>query len=156
MSKYGVISGLYFLVFGLNTERYGVYAVSLRIHSEYRNIWPINKFVFRHFSRSVESWWWKGVSCNLFNLFWGGHDFIFWTTSIYISCSFWFTWTLRFYDQIFTFLSSLLLLMEFIDKIRPKPFFFFFCLNPVNMIKQNCKWCFPVKLHKDLINFPEQ
>ena len=82
-------------------------------------------YIFRHFSRSVESWWWKGVSCNLFNLFWGGHDFIFWTTSIYISCSFWFTWTLRFYDQIFTFLSSLFLLMEFSDKIRPKPFFFF-------------------------------
>ena len=138
-----------------NTE---LFLVCIFLYSDWiRRDTGYTGYIFRHFSRSVESWWWKVVSCNLFNLFWGGHDFIFWTTSIYISCSFWFTWTLRFYDQIFTFLSSLFLLMEFSDKIRPKPFFFFFfCLNPVNMIKQNCKWCFPVKLHRDLINFPEQ
>ena len=35
VSKYGVISGPHFPVFGLNTERY---SVSLRIQSEYRNI----------------------------------------------------------------------------------------------------------------------
>ena len=33
MSKYGVLSGPYFPVFGLNTEIYGV---NLRIHCEYR------------------------------------------------------------------------------------------------------------------------
>ena len=35
MSKYAVISGPYFLVFGLNTEIYGV---ALPIQSEYRKI----------------------------------------------------------------------------------------------------------------------
>ena len=107
-----------------NTE---LFLVCIFLYSDWiRRDTGYTGYIFRHFSRSVESWWWKVVSCNLFNLFWGGHDFIFWTTSIYISCSFWFTWTLRFYDQIFTFLSSLFLLMEFSDKIRPKPFFFFF------------------------------
>ena len=109
-----------------NTE---LFLVCIFLYSDWiRRDTGYTGYIFRHFSRSVESWWWKVVSCNLFNLFWGGHDFIFWTTSIYISCSFWFTWTLRFYDQIFTFLSSLFLLMEFSDKIRPKPFFFFFFL----------------------------
>ena len=46
----GVISGPYFFVFGLNTERY---SVSLRIQTEYRKIRTRNNFVFGHFSRSV-------------------------------------------------------------------------------------------------------
>ena len=37
MSKYGVISGPYFPVFGLDTE---VYGVNLRIQSEYRKYGP--------------------------------------------------------------------------------------------------------------------
>ena len=50
MSKYGVISGPCFPVFGLNKEIYGV---NLRIQSEYRKIRTRNNSVFRHFSRSV-------------------------------------------------------------------------------------------------------
>ena len=50
MSKYGVISGPYFSVFGVNTERYGV---SLRIQSEYRKIRTRNNSVFGQFSHSV-------------------------------------------------------------------------------------------------------
>ena len=37
VSEYGVISGLYFPVFGLNTEIYGV---KLRIQSKYRKYGP--------------------------------------------------------------------------------------------------------------------
>ena len=50
MSKYGVFSGPYFSVFGLNTE---TYRVNLRIKSEYRKIRTRKNFVFGHFSRSV-------------------------------------------------------------------------------------------------------
>ena len=50
VSKYGVISGLYFPVFGLNTESYDV---NLRIQSEYREIRTRNNSIFGHFSRSV-------------------------------------------------------------------------------------------------------
>ena len=50
MSKYGVISGLYFPVFGLNTEIYGV---NLRIQSEYRKIRTINNTVLGLISRRV-------------------------------------------------------------------------------------------------------
>ena len=49
VSKYGVISGPYFPVFGLNTE---IYFVNLRIQSEYRKIRTRNNSVFEHFSRS--------------------------------------------------------------------------------------------------------
>ena len=49
VSKYGVIFGPYFPVFGLNTE---IYSVNVRIHSEYRNIRTRNYSVFGHFSRS--------------------------------------------------------------------------------------------------------
>ena len=49
MFKYGVISGSYFSVFGLNTEIYGV---NLRIQSEYRKIGTRNNSVFGHFLRS--------------------------------------------------------------------------------------------------------
>ena len=48
-SKYGVTSGLYFPVFGLNTE---IYSANLRIQSKYRKIWTRNNSVFGHFSRS--------------------------------------------------------------------------------------------------------
>ena len=47
MSKYGVFSGLYFPVFGLNMEK------SLRIQSEWRKIRTRKNSVFGHFSRSV-------------------------------------------------------------------------------------------------------
>ena len=49
VSKYGVISGPYFPVFGLNTE---IYPPILRIQSEYRKIRARNNSVFGHFSRS--------------------------------------------------------------------------------------------------------
>ena len=49
MSKYGVISGLYFPVFRLNTE---IYFVNLSIQSEYRKIRTRNNYVFGHFSCS--------------------------------------------------------------------------------------------------------
>ena len=50
VSKYGVFSGPYFPVFGLNTEIYGV---NLRMQSEYRKIRIRKNSVFGHFSRSV-------------------------------------------------------------------------------------------------------
>ena len=43
MSKYGVISGPYFPIFGLNTEIYGV---NLRIQSESRKIRTRNNSVY--------------------------------------------------------------------------------------------------------------
>ena len=49
MSKYGVISGLYFPVFGMNREIYGV---NLRIQYEYRKIRTRKNSVFEQFSRS--------------------------------------------------------------------------------------------------------
>ena len=51
MSEYGVISGPYFPVFGLNTE---VYSVNFCIQSKYRKIRTRNNSVFGHFSHSVE------------------------------------------------------------------------------------------------------
>ena len=50
MSKYGVFSGPYFAVFGLNTEINGV---NIHIQSEYRKIRTRNNSVFGHFSHSV-------------------------------------------------------------------------------------------------------
>ena len=49
MSKYGVISGPHFPVFGLNTE---IYEINLRIQSEYNKIRTRNNSIFRHFARS--------------------------------------------------------------------------------------------------------
>ena len=49
MSKYGVISGPYFPVFGLNTE---IYSITLRNQSEYRKIRTRSNSVFGHFSHS--------------------------------------------------------------------------------------------------------
>ena len=49
VSKYRVISGPYFRVFGLNTE---IYEVNLRIQSKYRKTRTRNNSVFVHFSRS--------------------------------------------------------------------------------------------------------
>ena len=48
VAKYGVFSGPYFPVFGLNT-----YSVNLRIQSEYRKIQARNHSVFGLFSRSA-------------------------------------------------------------------------------------------------------
>ena len=50
MPKYGVVSGPYFPVFGLNSERY---EVSLRIQSKCGKIPIRNNSVFGQFSRSV-------------------------------------------------------------------------------------------------------
>ena len=49
VSKYRVISGPCFPVFGLNTE---IYSVNHRIQSEYRKIRTRKKSVFEHFSSS--------------------------------------------------------------------------------------------------------
>ena len=56
VSRYGVFSGLYFLVFGLNTE---IYVVNLHIQSEYGKIRTKKNFIFGHFSRSVPKWFWS-------------------------------------------------------------------------------------------------
>ena len=62
VSKYGVISGPYFPVFGQNTDIYGV---NLRIQSEHRKIRTRNNSVFGHFSRSV----WEKNSLKIYSLF---------------------------------------------------------------------------------------
>ena len=49
VSKYGVFSGPYFPVFGLNAEIYGV---NLPIQSKYGKIRTRKNSVFGHFSRS--------------------------------------------------------------------------------------------------------
>ena len=49
VSKYGVFSGPYFPVFGLNTE---IYSVNLRIQSKYRKLRTRKNSIFGHFSRS--------------------------------------------------------------------------------------------------------
>ena len=51
MSKYGVFSGPYFLVFGLNTE---IYSVNLRIQSGYRKIGPENTPIWTLFTQWVD------------------------------------------------------------------------------------------------------
>ena len=51
VSKYGVFSGPYFPVIGLNTEIYGV---NLYIQSEYRKIRTSKNSAFGHFSRSAK------------------------------------------------------------------------------------------------------
>ena len=60
VSKYGVFSGPYFPVFGLNKERY---SVSLRIQSECGKIRTRRNSVFRHFLRSerpdIQGEWFK-------------------------------------------------------------------------------------------------
>ena len=50
VSKYGVISGPYFPVFGLNTE---IYFVNLCIQSKYRKVRTRKNSAFGHFSRSA-------------------------------------------------------------------------------------------------------
>ena len=50
VSKYGVFSGPYFPVFGLNTD---IYKENFRIQSECRKIRTRNNSVFGYFSRSV-------------------------------------------------------------------------------------------------------
>ena len=52
MSKNGVISGLYFPAFGLNTDRY---SVSAHIQSECGKVRTRNYSVFWHFARSDQS-----------------------------------------------------------------------------------------------------
>ena len=60
VSKYGVFSGPYFPVFGLNT-----YSVNLRIQSEYRKIQARNHSVFGLFSRSAINRKWSRNVKNL-------------------------------------------------------------------------------------------
>ena len=50
VSKYGVFSGPYFSVFGLNMK---IYSVNLHIQSEYRKIQTTKNSVFGYFSRSA-------------------------------------------------------------------------------------------------------
>ena len=50
MSKYGVFSGWYFPVFGLNMKIYGV---NLRIQFEYKKIRAKKNSIFGHFLRSL-------------------------------------------------------------------------------------------------------
>ena len=63
MPKYGVISGPYFPVFGLNE----IYFVNLRIQSKYRKIRTRNNSIFGHFSPS-ESYirYYDGGNKNIF------------------------------------------------------------------------------------------
>ena len=49
VSKYGVFSGPYFPVFGLNTE---IYFLNFRIQAKYRKIRTTKNSIFGHFSRS--------------------------------------------------------------------------------------------------------
>ena len=51
VSKYEVFSGLYFSVFGLNTE---IYSVNIHIQSKYGKIRTRENSIFEHSSRSVE------------------------------------------------------------------------------------------------------
>ena len=51
VSKYGVFSGLYFPLFGLNM---GIYSVDLRIQSEYRKIRTRKNSVFGHFTQCIK------------------------------------------------------------------------------------------------------
>ena len=67
VSKYGVISGPYFPVFGLNTE---IYEVNLRIQSKYRKIRPRNNSVFGHFSRSVCCMFFVFDKSSYFHIIW--------------------------------------------------------------------------------------
>ena len=53
LSKYGVFSGPYFALFGLNTEIYGV---KLRIQSEHRKRRTRKNSILGHFSGSVRCW----------------------------------------------------------------------------------------------------
>ena len=55
VSKYGIISGPYFLTFGVNKER-----ASLRIHSKYGKIRTRKNSIFGHFSHSdIIAFTWK-------------------------------------------------------------------------------------------------
>ena len=55
MSKCGDLPGLYFPLFGMNTD---IYSVNFRIQSEYRKIWTRKNSVFGHFSCSDICTWW--------------------------------------------------------------------------------------------------
>ena len=67
VSKYGVISGSYFPVFGLNTE---VYEINLRIQSEWRKIRVRNNSAFGHFSRSGwDSFFWHTTQANSWRIY---------------------------------------------------------------------------------------
>ena len=62
VSKYGVFSGPYFPVFGLNTE---IYRVNLRIQSKYRKIWSKKNSALGHVSRSEYFKWWCDIKLSL-------------------------------------------------------------------------------------------
>ena len=67
VSKYGVISGPYFPVFGLNTE---IYFVNLNIQSEYRKMRTRNNSVSR-------SEWYKTIWVPVFKIIWEKSNLIF-------------------------------------------------------------------------------
>ena len=50
-AKYGVLSGPYFTVFGVNTE---IYSINLRIQSKYGKIRTRKNSVYGHFLRSAK------------------------------------------------------------------------------------------------------
>ena len=64
MSKYGVFSGPYFPVFGLNTE---IYSVNLRIQSAYRKLRTRKNSVFGHL-HSARLWLYSNRACAIFIL----------------------------------------------------------------------------------------
>ena len=66
VSKYEVISGPYFPVFGLNTE---IYELNLHIQSEYRKIRTRNNSVFGHFSRSVANQFVNVISTSIWCIY---------------------------------------------------------------------------------------
>ena len=67
VSKYRVFPGLYFPVFGLNTERY----LSLRIQSECWKIRTRKNSIFGHFLHSYSHQWWQITNSWIhFDSFW--------------------------------------------------------------------------------------
>ena len=63
VSKYGVISGPYFPLFGLNTE---IYEVNLCIQSEYRKIRIRNNTVFGHLTAQGHKHLTKNTTRNIY------------------------------------------------------------------------------------------
>ena len=94
VSKYGVIFGPYFLVFGLNTE---IYEVILRIQFEYRKIRPRNNSVFGHFSRNEG---FRGSNCKFY-----------FTTLIWLTISV-ADWKILYHVLFFTYVFNLLRLVK--------------------------------------------
>ena len=85
VSKYGVFSGPYFPIFGLDTEIFGV---NLRIQSEYRKIRTRGNSIYGHFSRSV------GFFVKIWNT-WNSKQWITFNEK-----DSWMDWATRYFSQI--------------------------------------------------------